>query len=350
MSITSYGPITSVQGLANVIQGEALGGSSADAFGVASTIQNRLNNGGWGSTIAQVVTPSQFNGYATAAPGSPAYTYAQAIFDGNLSSYGNTGNATYYTASNFSTNPSAPNYVNPSMQGVASSGNVLTPGGNSYATGSATGPSTNGVILPSLGGSNGGDDFIDPNFNYGGGNVAQGDTITASSFDSGSALAPGLSGSGTVGFNATTPGASGLGGGSTLFGGDTSGDSVTYANPGSDDIGDFYPDAASGAGSTAGGAVGAVAGAGGAPVDITDLPGLDQSVSGAGKAVQTGAGTIGTDVQQAAGGIAGTAASIFNNAQTYFSGAVAVIALVILGLIFVAFGLSMFKHNLAAAV
>lgn len=191
-------------------------------------------------------------------------------------------------------------------------------------------------------------DFIDPNFDYTG---AQ-NTVTASSFDSGSALAPGLSGSGTVGYNATTPGASGLGGGSGLFDNSPSpsGDSVTYANPGSSDIGDFYPDASTAAGSTAGGAVSAVAGAGGAPVNITDLPGLDQSVSGAGKAVQTGAGTIGTDVQQSAGGIAGTAASIFNNAQTYFSGAVAVIALVILGLVFVAFGLGMFKHNLAAAV
>lgn len=89
---------------------------------------------------------------------------------------------------------------------------------------------------------------------------------------------------------------------------------------------------------------------GGAPINITDLPGLDTSVTGAGSAIQKGAGTIGTDVQQSAGGIVGTAASIFNNAQTYFSSAVVVVALVILGLVFVAFGLGMFKHNLAAAV
>lgn len=91
-------------------------------------------------------------------------------------------------------------------------------------------------------------------------------------------------------------------------------------------------------------------GGGGAPVNITDLPGLDTSVSGAGKAVQSGATTVGSNIESSAGGIAGTAASIFNAGKGYFSSAVVVIGLIILGLIFVAFGLSMFKHNIAAAV
>lgn len=90
--------------------------------------------------------------------------------------------------------------------------------------------------------------------------------------------------------------------------------------------------------------------AGGQPVDITDLPGLDTSVSGAGKAVQQGATTAGSDVQTAAGGIAGTAAGITNALSGYASNALVVVALVLLGLVFVAFGLGMFKHNLAAAV
>lgn len=81
---------------------------------------------------------------------------------------------------------------------------------------------------------------------------------------------------------------------------------------------------------------GTIGGTGGAPINITDLPGLDTAVT-------SGAGTVGTDVQQSAGGIAGTAASIFNSFQSYASGALVVTALICLGLIFVAFGLGMFK-------
>lgn len=80
----------------------------------------------------------------------------------------------------------------------------------------------------------------------------------------------------------------------------------------------------------------------GTPVNITDLPGLDTSLTGASK-------TVGTDTQQAAGGIAGTAASILNSAEQYTSRAFVVIALVLLGALFIAFGLGMFgKRELAA--
>jgi hypothetical protein len=41
---------------------------------------------------------------------------------------------------------------------------------------------------------------------------------------------------------------------------------------------------------------------------VTDLPGADTAITGAGTAVQKGATTAGTDIETSAGGIAGTAA------------------------------------------
>ena len=74
---------------------------------------------------------------------------------------------------------------------------------------------------------------------------------------------------------------------------------------------------------------------GGAPIDITDLPGADTAIKGAGTAVQGG-------LTGAANAVAGTFANGLNALQTYTSEAFVYIALIILGVIFVAFGLSMF--------
>jgi Phage tail lysozyme len=101
---------------------------------------------------------------------------------------------------------------------------------------------------------------------------------------------------------------------------------------------------------TAGTAATGVAGAGGAPIDVTDLPGLDTSITGAGKAVQTGAGTIGSDVTSAAGGITGTIASTINSLETYTSSTFVAVALAILGIVFVAFGLGFFKPKQVLSV
>lgn len=208
------------------------------------------------------------------------------------------------------------------------------------------------------------DDLVDDNYDYGSLNSGS-STINASSADQYSLMGAGdgsVSGAG-VGYNATSAGASGLGGGQSLFG-DTSGDSVTYApstaavDAGIDaEYGGASPSASTGAGllGTAGtsptGAAGgqAISTGTGQPVNITDLGGLDTSVTGAGKAAQAGATTAGTDIQQSASGIAGTAASALNSIEGYASGAVIVIALVLLGLVFVAFGLGMFKHNIIPA-
>jgi hypothetical protein len=94
------------------------------------------------------------------------------------------------------------------------------------------------------------------------------------------------------------------------------------------------------------GSVGTVAGAGGAPVGITDLPGADTAITGAGKSVQSGAGTVGSDITSGVGGHTGTAASAISSLETYTSSAFVGIALVVMGIIFIAFGLGVFgKHR-----
>lgn len=78
---------------------------------------------------------------------------------------------------------------------------------------------------------------------------------------------------------------------------------------------------------------------GGAPETVTNI---SQAGGDAGKSIQSGLGTAGTDVENAAGGIAGTLASIGNAVQSYTTSAFVMLALVVLGIIFVAFGLGMF--------
>jgi hypothetical protein len=90
------------------------------------------------------------------------------------------------------------------------------------------------------------------------------------------------------------------------------------------------------------GSVGTVAGAGGAPVNITNLPGADTAITGAGKAAQSGAGTVGGDITSGVGSLTGTAASAISSLETYTSSAFVVIALVVLGAIFIAFVLGLF--------
>jgi hypothetical protein len=104
------------------------------------------------------------------------------------------------------------------------------------------------------------------------------------------------------------------------------------------------------ASTSATGAASGVAGAGGTPVNITDLPGADTAITGAGKAVQAGAGTIGSDVTSAAGGITGTAASAINSLEMYTSSTFVVVAIAIMGIVFVAFGLGFFKPKQVLSV
>jgi hypothetical protein len=86
--------------VAATIQGEA-GSNPANQFAVASTIYNRLQAGGYGNTAFDVVNrPQQFVG--TATPNATAQNFANAIENGTLPNYGNTGNAV-----NFQSGPTA---------------------------------------------------------------------------------------------------------------------------------------------------------------------------------------------------------------------------------------------------
>jgi hypothetical protein len=195
--------------------------------------------------------------------------------------------------------------------------------------------------------------------------ITGGSTANASSADGFSLFGnPSTPAGSSVGVNASASG-SGLGG-TSLFGGDSTSDAAPALQDsdfdGLTDADIVGPgastatggiNAATGAGlvgtsgtSPTGAAGGAAIGsAGGINVNLTDESGLPTSITSAGKAAQQGATTAGSDITGAAGGITGTAASIFNNAQTYASGAVIIVALVAIGLIFVAFGLSMFRHG-----
>src|SRR5208283_4596980 len=90
-----------VSALAQIIQGEA--SNPADQFGVAATIQNRasINYGGYGTdAYSQATAPSQFSAWPNALqqPSQNATNLANALVNGTLSDYGNTGNALYYNA------------------------------------------------------------------------------------------------------------------------------------------------------------------------------------------------------------------------------------------------------------
>jgi hypothetical protein len=81
---------------------------------------------------------------------------------------------------------------------------------------------------------------------------------------------------------------------------------------------------------------------GGAPVDITDLPGTTSAINTAGGDITKGSSSIQSGAQNAATGIAGTIASTVNSIETFTSNAFVVVALVAVGALFLAFGLGMF--------
>lgn len=217
---------------------------------------------------------------------------------------------------------------------------------NGYSQSTPLASVLNGTATPSTGAAGLTDnDIVDPDYDYysnaspaaQNAYLASTDTSSPSIPDSSWSLFDSEGGSGTVGYNATTGAGSGLTSASAgMFSGtntasDLTGSSVT--------MGATTPTSAASA----------AAGGGGINVNLTDETQLAPDVAAAGKSVQAGAGTIGSDVTGAATGIVGTATSAFNNLQTYFSSAVVVTALVVMGLIFVAFGLSMFKHNITQA-
>jgi hypothetical protein len=312
MSILNPGNINSIPALAGVIQGEA-GSDPNEQFAVASTISNRLSGlfGNFGGSISSVVSPSAFNGFSN-TPNANATALATAIFNGNnLSQFGNPGNVTFFSASNNSTNPGAANFVNPSMQGVANAGNTVSPGGNSFSTGTSAGPSLGGTVLPQLGAT---------------GSASGIPGINSSVSISDDQLTPNLLSAANQGVGADAPDLT-----DADFAGLTDADIVGPTSSAATTAGTSATSAATGA-----------AGAGGTPINITDLPGADTAIKGAGSSVQSGLSGVATGVTGAANAVAGTAASVINSFESFTSNAFVVIALVVMGVIFVAFGLGMF--------
>ena len=138
--------MTAISTLAGIIQGEAR--SPADQFGVASTIQNRVNAGFPGSqngALGVATAASQFSAYPNAmqTPTPYATSLATALVNGNLSDYGSTGNALYYNA---------PGYNSAYASGTA---NNFGPGSNQYSDQYNQPPSSN-FQLPQLNGAQAG--------------------------------------------------------------------------------------------------------------------------------------------------------------------------------------------------
>lgn len=106
--------------VAGTIQGEA-GSNPANQFAVASVIYNRMQTQGFPSDAYSVVNaPSQFTGYS-ANPNQSAQQFADAIQNGTLGQYGNTGNALYFQTAGSDT-----------TLGSRSPG-VINIGGNNYS-------------------------------------------------------------------------------------------------------------------------------------------------------------------------------------------------------------------------
>jgi Cell Wall Hydrolase len=323
MGITRYPPVTSPELLAGVIQGEAA--TPEGQFAVASVIYNRLQSGSFGSSLASVVTPSQFNGFSS-NPSTNAQSLANDLFAGNAPSGGTTGNALFYTASNFSTNPAAPNYVNPTMVGVAANGVPI--GGNSFSD--VQGAPTAGFIAPALGGQTvvpstinpptsddafsgmtdtdtGGDSLgvstappaDDYTSTYTNPDTAFADTSGAETTDQGGSIAGGGIGSDAVAGGAGTADASAFGANETgvVGGANAPASSATSAS----------------ATSSSSGAGGATNSGSGTPVDITDVT---SAGSIAGNAVGTGLNSVGSSVNSSTASIESTGTGWLNSIYT----------------------------------
>ena len=127
MPVQWNGPLTSPQQLAAIIQGEA-GSNPAAQFAVASTMYNRVQDGGFGSGITSVVTPTQFNGF-NANPNSNAQSLANALWNGDAPPGGSTGNALYFAANSHADATSAS--TNNFISSITGSGTNI--GGNYFS-------------------------------------------------------------------------------------------------------------------------------------------------------------------------------------------------------------------------
>lgn len=291
--------------LAGIIQGEAR--NPNDQFGVASTIYNRTigasgyTGPGYGQSAFDAATArGQFSAYPNAmqTPTPYATQLATALVNGNLSDYGNTGNATYYNA---------PNYNAAYSSGV---GNSYGAGTNQYSDAYNSPPSSN-FVLPQAGaasstGGSGGTDAFGP-MSVGPDTSGTFQPSTTSGMESSVAGSDSLTGLGHlspaydpngVGYNALTTGMNGATTAPDL--------SASGGVPSNLNYGDFTTQPM---GITAPTADAGQAGQGGVPVNITDLSNLPKAVTEAGKAVGSGETSLSQGVQSAASNLGQTAVS-----------------------------------------
>lgn len=194
--------------VAATIQGEA-GSDPANQFAVASTIFNRMQAGsfpGGSDPNAIVNAPSQYVG--SASPNATATLFANAIQDGTLGNYGNTGNATFFQTAGSQTTlgSNSPGVVNiggnnfsdqfgsPSsgFQAPVYTGNIVSASQNTAAVGD------NGITI------NAPSDFTDP----GAGGSTDSGAGTAAANDGGATGGSGLLGNIIQGFASAGTGGS----------------------------------------------------------------------------------------------------------------------------------------------
>jgi hypothetical protein len=171
--------------------------------------------------------------------------------------------------------------------------------------------------------------------------------IEADFFDSGSPLAPsaGANTASTPGFGSTpflalNAGTNAGAANAALFQFPSSGAAST-ASTFTGSSADLTGISSAGAVGTQG-SVGSIGGAGGIAVNLTDETQLAPDVTAAGKAVQSGANTVGSNVTSSASNIANTAASAISSLEQYTSATFVAIAISVMGIIFVAYGLGLF--------
>jgi hypothetical protein len=281
------GTVTSASDLANVIGGEAA--TPAGQFAVAATIQNRLESPGFPDGIANVVTPSNFNGYTT-NPSASAQTFANAIVNGNLSDFGETGNATFFSAAQ------SPYYAQGTASQITAGGTNI--GGNLFSD--VFGAPTSEFQPPVFGGTS-----VAPasDADIFGSDVATGEDILGE--DDG----PGESDAMSEIYGSGDSLTMGSGAASDVYSGDYTSTytdpntafATSTATPGFSAIG--VPGGANAPASGATSASGATNSGSGTPIDVTDVT---SAGSIAGNAVGTGLNSLGTSVKSAEASAAAT--------------------------------------------
>jgi hypothetical protein len=320
--------------IAAIIQGEAR--SPADQFGVAASMQNRLDQGMMGSdggAFGVATAPAQYSAYPNAmqTPTPYATNLATALVNGNLSDYGNTGNATYYNAWGYNQNY------------ASGTGNDYGYKTNQYSDRFNDAPSNNFVLPQANGVTDASVAAYSPPY-----------ANDASAIDPTQAQAGAANGT----FANTPLTGLGVGGGNPYSGTDASGlPNFGATGPNNNGPNPFSNTDASGTptlgapsqGNSSGTGQGVIAGtdsATGAPIYLTDPNAV---ASKAGASVQSGLETASKSWTQGVKDLIAEATGLTQYAGNFFSDTLPRIGFAVLALILIAFGLwFMGKERVAA--